>query len=173
MRLGWKPLAAWPGRKTAKPGAGIREPASSPVRERHPAGGPVDPRGSGAAGARNPHAASAPAGRLDLREFTWYHLLRRCHTERHTLSGHRGDVYYVEFSPRGDLLASTGKDGLVRIWNTASWQLVRSIKASGTEVNVSAFSPDGKTLATVDDEGKLKLWEIATGRCQLEKLAEG
>ncbi len=110
-------------------------------------------------------------GEDDLREFSWYHLLRRCHTERQTLTGHRGEVYYVEFSPRGDLLASAGKDGIVRVWNTMSWQLAHSIKASGTEVNVAAFSPDGKTLATVDDDGKLKLWEVATGRCQLEKLA--
>ncbi|MGP0068587.1 MAG: WD40 repeat domain-containing serine/threonine-protein kinase [Isosphaeraceae bacterium] len=110
-------------------------------------------------------------GEDDLREFSWYHLLERCQTERRTLIGHQGDVYYVEFSPAGDLLASAGKDGFVQIWSTTSWQLVRSIKASGTEVNVAAFSPDGKTLATVDDDGELKLWEVATGRCQLEMPA--
>jgi WD40 repeat protein/serine/threonine protein kinase len=107
----------------------------------------------------------------DLRDFAWHHLLRRCHTERHTLTGHRGEVYYLEFSPRGDLLACAGEDGFVRIWNTGSWRLAGSIKASETEVNVAAFSPDGNTLATVDDEGKLKLWEIATGRSRWEKLA--
>ena len=102
-------------------------------------------------------------GEDDLREFAWYHLWRRCHTERRTLSGHRGDVYYVEFSPRGDLLASAGKDGIARIWDTTTWQIVREIEASPTEVNVAAFSPDGKTLATVDDEGKLKLWDVGHG----------
>jgi len=110
-------------------------------------------------------------GEDDLRGFAWYHLLLRCNSERGTLTGHRGEVYYVEFSPGGDLLASAGKDGFVRIWNTLSWQLVRSIKASETEVNVAAFSPDGKALATVDDDGKLKLWEVATGQCQLEQPA--
>ena len=107
-------------------------------------------------------------GEDDLREFAWYHLWKRCHSERRTLSRHRGDVYYVEFSPRGDLLASAGKDGTARIWDTTTWRLVREINASATEVNVAAFSPDGKTLATVDDEGKLKLWDIATGRLARE-----
>ena len=107
----------------------------------------------------------------DLREFAWHNLMRRCHTERRTLRGHRGDVYYVEFSPRRDLLASAGKDGAVRIWNTTSWQLVRSIQASETEVNVASFSPDGKSLATTDDDGKLRVWDVATGRCQWEKPA--
>lgn len=110
-------------------------------------------------------------GEQDIREFAWYHLWNRCHTARQALQGHRGDVYYVEFSPRGDLLASAGKDGAVRIWDASNGRLIRGIEASSTEVNVAAFSPDGKSLATVDDEGKLKLWEIATGRRLLERLA--
>ena len=110
-------------------------------------------------------------GEPDLREFSWHYLHRRCHTERRTLTGHRGDVHHVEFSPRGDLLASAGKNGTVRLWNTTTWQQVRTIPASLTEVNVAAFSPDGQTLATVDDEGKLKLWDTTTGDLQLEKLA--
>ncbi len=110
-------------------------------------------------------------GEDDLREFSWHHLLKRCHTERRTLTGHRGEVYYVEFSPRGDLLATAGKDGTVHLWNTTTWQPVRTISASFTEANVATFSPDGKTIATVDDDGKLKIWETATGQCQLEKVA--
>ena len=73
--------------------------------------------------------------------------------------------------PRGDMLASAGKDGAVRIWDTTDWKQVHTIAASWTEVNASAFSPDGKALATVDDEGKLKLWEIATGHCLFERNA--
>ncbi len=110
-------------------------------------------------------------GEQDLRDFTWHLLFRRCHTERLTLRGHRDEVYHVEFSPRGDLLASASKDGTVQIWDTKSWQQVRKFTASETEVNVAAFSPDGKTLATADDEGKLKLWEVATGHLEREILA--
>jgi eukaryotic-like serine/threonine-protein kinase len=110
-------------------------------------------------------------GEDDLREFAWYHLLGECRTQRRTLTGHRDDVYYVEFSPHGDLLASAGKDGFIRIWSPTTSQLTRCIKASETEVNVAAFSPDGKTLATVDDEGMLKLWEVATGRRLLDQPA--
>ena len=109
-------------------------------------------------------------GEVDLREFSWYLLLKRCHTERHTLSGHLSEVYYVEFSPRGDVLASASKDGNVYLWNTKTWQQVRTIAASSTEVNVATFSPDGMTLATVADDGKLKLWETATGRCLAERI---
>ncbi len=79
-------------------------------------------------------------GEEDLREFSWYHLLRRCRTKNRTLTGHRDEVYHVEFSAAGDLLASAGKDGMVLIWETNTWQLFRSWKAAETEVNVAAFS---------------------------------
>jgi len=110
-------------------------------------------------------------GEDDLREFAWHYLLRRCHNERRTLTGHQDEVYSVQFSPHGDLLASAGKDGTVLIRDTRTWQPVQKIAASRTEVNDAAFSPDATTLATVDDDGKLKLWDIATGQCQMEWLA--
>jgi serine/threonine protein kinase len=42
------------------------------------------------------------AGNGDLREFIWHHLRMKCDASRRTLSGHRGAVYHVEFSPQGD-----------------------------------------------------------------------
>jgi WD40 repeat protein/serine/threonine protein kinase len=110
-------------------------------------------------------------GEPDLREFSWHYLYRRCHNERRSLPGHRGDVYHIEFSPRGDLLASAGKDGTVRLTSTTSWEPLHTIRASFKEVNIAAFSPDGQTLATVDDEGKLKLWETASGHLRWEIVA--
>ena len=105
----------------------------------------------------------------DVREFSWHHLLHRMHTEERTLNGHRGEVYSVAFSQSGDLLASAGKDGKVRLWKARTWQPIRTILVSRTEVNIASFSPDDQTLATVDDDGMLKLWEAATGRCSFEK----
>ena len=105
----------------------------------------------------------AKAGEEDLREFVWYHLLQRCGRERRTLTGHRGEVYHVEFSPGGNRMASSGKDGVVLIWDTSSWTVLRTIPPQGTELNVATFSPDGQTLATSGDDGLVKLWDVTTG----------
>ena len=75
------------------------------------------------AGRRNLDAICGPAGPGGPAEFTWHYLLGRCHTERQTLTGHVGEVYNVEFSPDGTLLASAGKGRDARIWSTSSGQL--------------------------------------------------
>ena len=50
-------------------------------------------------------------GEEDLRDFAWHLLMRRCHSEQRTLPGHRGEVYSVDFSPRGDRLAMPARMG--------------------------------------------------------------
>jgi WD40 repeat protein len=61
----------------------------------------------------------------------------------HELTGFRGDVAPVVFSPDGSVLA-TGDYGDVRFWQPPSWQeLTVPHHAFGPRVEDCAFSPDG------------------------------
>jgi WD40 repeat protein/transcriptional regulator with XRE-family HTH domain len=74
------------------------------------------------------------------------------------------DVNGVAFSPNGELLASAGADGTVRLWYTATRQPTGTVLFVEAGVNGVAFSPNGQLVATADADGTVRLWNTATGQ---------
>ena len=66
-----------------------------------------------------------------------------------TLTGHKGLVRSVSFSPDSKLLASSSNDHTVRLWDLTSGKEIHSITNPYEEYSAVVFSPDGKMLAIV------------------------
>lgn len=65
----------------------------------------------------------------------------------------------VSFSVDGTLLAvAEGND--VQVWETASGNLLATLKAHTAAVSIVAFSPDGNSLASVGQDNQLILWQV-------------
>ena len=77
-------------------------------------------------------------------------------------TGHIKQVDSVAFSADGKTLASGSADGTIRLWNTATQQMIGTPLNNGAAVDSVAFSPDGKTLASGSDDGTIRLWNTAT-----------
>ncbi|HVS38820.1 MAG TPA: protein kinase [Gemmataceae bacterium] len=82
--------------------------------------------------------------------------------ERLELSGHAGGVPGIAFAPDGRLLASTSKDGTVRIWDPETGLLQHVIATDVIDTQSCAFSLDGSLLAIGSMNGK-RLWLARTG----------
>jgi RNA polymerase sigma factor (sigma-70 family) len=62
------------------------------------------------------------------------------------LTGHKGAVRAIAFSPNGKLVATAGADKTFRVWDVNTGQLTVKMDVPG-EARAAAFSPDNKLLA--------------------------
>ncbi|MDQ2976761.1 MAG: WD40 repeat domain-containing protein, partial [Acidobacteriota bacterium] len=105
-------------------------------------------------------------------------------------TGHTRSANAVAFSPDNRWLASGGKDNVIKIWDLANGNVLRTLYGHTSNVNTLAVSPDGKLLASgsgdINDKRDLgtftqggvvggtedttvRIWSVQTGR-QLQVL---
>ena len=95
------------------------------------------------------------AGALDGRIHVWSVGPSR---RLRSLSGHKGRVADVAFSPSGDLLASAGEDGTVRLWDLRRGRILRALTGHRGGATAVAFAPDGQHLASAGANGVMRFW---------------
>jgi eukaryotic-like serine/threonine-protein kinase len=69
----------------------------------------------------------------------------------------------LEYSPGGDVIATGGRDRMVRIWEASSGRLSVELGGLSDTCRGLAFSADGRMLGAVDVFGWVCLWELAHG----------
>src|SRR5207248_8533215 len=111
--------------------------------------------------------AVARAGEVELRSPDGQALL-------HKLTGHKGNVNDLAFTPDGSKLAAAGGEagsaGEVRLWNVADGQLVKVFGDGTTGHKDAAYavavSPNGRTVASGSYDQRIILWDVQSGRPQ-------
>jgi WD40 repeat protein len=73
-------------------------------------------------------------------------------------------VFHVGFSPDGNKIVTTGKEGDVRLWNSKEGKLLYILKGHTKDVYHADFSVDGKLLVTAGWDNTARLWQVATGK---------
>ena len=75
------------------------------------------------------------------------------------LDAYAGHAYAVTFSPDGSRLLVGGFGGLIRAYDTTSWQEVAQYVHHEKSTNHIAFAPDGQTFAVSSSDRTVSLWK--------------
>ena len=73
------------------------------------------------------------------------------------LAGHEGNVTGVAFNPEGTILATSGLDGTVRLWDVESWDEIALLTDQNAALQGVDFSPDGRYVVTAGSDGIVRI----------------
>jgi len=80
------------------------------------------------------------------------------------LGGHDDAVLSLLFHPQQNILATSGDDATIRLWDAASGECIEILDEHDQAVWAVAFSPDGSTLASTSAEGTIRRWQFAPSK---------
>ena len=97
-----------------------------------------------------------------LRGFEWRYLKARA--DESVGSAQTGvAINDVAVSAYGSLIASSGRDGSVKLWDGRTLAPLRSLVGHTAAAWGVAFSPDGKQVASGSSDGTVRLWDAGKG----------
>jgi Tol biopolymer transport system component len=73
-------------------------------------------------------------------------------------------VLWVEFSPDGRRVVTASADGIARIWDAASGQVLTEFTGHQALIYTARFGPDGAHVATASGDGTAQVWDAETGK---------
>jgi WD40 repeat protein len=106
-------------------------------------------------------------GGPDLRGFEWwmYHKRLKYDTPSKLLGVHVGGVQAVAVNAKGDLAASGGSDGIIRVWRIATAEILLELRGHKPgNISGLAFSSEGDQLASASDDNTVKVWDARSGK---------
>ncbi|CAG8585494.1 16386_t:CDS:10, partial [Dentiscutata heterogama] len=103
-----------------------------------------------------------------------------------TLKHHTAPVNVTRFSPKGELLASAGDDGIICLWklmenkdskksfddsddetseDSETWKAISLLRGSPCEIIDVAWSPDGEYIIAACMDGGSRIWRVKDAKC--------
>jgi WD40 repeat protein len=79
-------------------------------------------------------------------------------------TGHAGGMERADSSPSGDLVVTTGSDGLIKIWSVRDRRVIRVLNFRCRRSTVANFSSQSSLVAGGCDDGRVVVWNVESGR---------
>ena len=83
---------------------------------------------------------------------TWKELRR--------LEGHLGGATFASFSPDGRAIASTGADGVLKLWEVPTGRLISTPAVDLPGTARARFAADGRSVVTAGGSGRIRIFGL-------------
>ena len=70
----------------------------------------------------------------------------------------------IAFDPGGDLIVTSSRDGVARVWHAGSGRSLAELRGHTDEVVDAAFTAEGREVVTLSLDGTVRSWEVVEGR---------
>jgi len=80
------------------------------------------------------------------------------------LRGFENYVHSVSFSPDGKQILSSFEDGIVRLWDISSGQIIKTFSGHTSWVYSVCFNPDGKQILSGSGDSTINIWDVVSGQ---------
>ena len=114
------------------------------------------------------HFAFSPNGELiaiadrgrSIHLYSWSKLIAGETQQSRAFSDNADYVRWLEFSPKGDILASGGRDQLVKLWYLEGPSQVKELKFHTNAIMYTTWAPTSKMIASGGYDHNVCLWNI-------------
>ena len=107
--------------------------------------------------------ATALLGLCTRSEVTLWNILEDGSMGR--IAAHSAAAYALGFSSDGELLATGGEDGRIRLWNPLTGEVLQEMSV-GSAVSSTSFHPSGFSLAVGRQNGAVLSWDLRASQAR-------
>lgn len=80
-----------------------------------------------------------------------------------SFTAHASGTTVLARSPDGRLIATGGRDGVVRLWDRDTWSIARVLSGHRDRAASIAFTPDGTGVLSTSSDMTARLWDVTQG----------
>lgn len=84
--------------------------------------------------------------------------------ERYVLRGHKNKITKIAFHPIIDCLATGSEDASIKLWDSESGEIEKTLKGHTAKINSLCFNRQGTYLASCSKDLSIKLWNMETSQ---------